>query len=189
MRRQLTGLKRGAEAADRIPDPVVGEHPARGEAGAGRRGGARGGENAGMSNGRSARNASAASLRVPGQGSSSQGQSGAKARPIGVADAQQADIPVPLHARYNRWGDREGQPSGVLDVPVKAHRGPRVETSAGRPRDARRSDLVKSVIPCSREKPLGSACGARTKTDTGRRVENTEAIGETMVKELGKIVP
>ena len=31
--------------------------------------------------------------------------------------------------------------------------------------------------------------GARTKTDTGGRVEHTEAIGKTMVKELGKIVP
>ncbi len=30
---------------------------------------------------------------------------------------------------------------------------------------------------------------ARTKTDTGGRVEYTEAIGSTMVKELGKIAP
>ena len=33
--------------------------------------------------------------RFPGEGSSSQGKSGAKARPKGVADAQQVDIPVP----------------------------------------------------------------------------------------------
>ena len=30
---------------------------------------------------------------------------------------------------------------------------------------------------------------ARTKTDTGGRVENTKAIEKTLVKELGKIVP
>ena len=31
--------------------------------------------------------------------------------------------------------------------------------------------------------------GARTKTDTGGRVEHTEAIGRTMVKELGTMAP
>ena len=31
--------------------------------------------------------------------------------------------------------------------------------------------------------------GARTKTDTGRWVENTKAIGRTMVKELGIMTP
>jgi hypothetical protein len=30
---------------------------------------------------------------------------------------------------------------------------------------------------------------ARTKTDTGRQVENTKAIGRTLVKELGKMAP
>ena len=34
-----------------------------------------------------------------------------------------------------------------------------------------------------------SAAGARTKTDTGGRVEHTEAIGGTVVKELGKMTP
>ena len=32
--------------------------------------------------------------RFPGEGSSSQGQSGPKARPSGVVDGQQVDIPV-----------------------------------------------------------------------------------------------
>ena len=49
--------------------------------------------------------------------------------------------------------------------------------------------FVKSVIPCFQEKPLGSIYGARTKTDTGGRVEHTEAIGGTAVKELGKMAP
>ncbi len=34
------------------------------------------------------------SLRFPGEGSSAQGKSGPKARPKGVADGQQAEIPV-----------------------------------------------------------------------------------------------
>ena len=30
---------------------------------------------------------------------------------------------------------------------------------------------------------------ARTKTDTGRQVEKTKAIGRTISKELGKLIP
>ena len=56
-------------------------------------------------------------------------------------------------------------------------------------RDARRSRMAKPASPCLREKPLGRGVGARTKTDTGGRVEHTEAIGRTMVKELGIIAP
>ena len=33
-------------------------------------------------------------LRIPGEGSSAQGKSGPKARPGGVADGQQVEIPV-----------------------------------------------------------------------------------------------
>ena len=48
---------------------------------------------------------------------------------------------------------------------------------------------MKPAIPCSPEKPLGSLAGARTKTDTGGQVEHTEAIGGTVVKELGIMAP
>ena len=58
--------------------------------------GASGSENAGMSNERQVRILSAARLRFPGAGSSAQGKSGPKARPRGVVDGQQVDIPV-LH--------------------------------------------------------------------------------------------
>ena len=51
-------------------------------------------ENAGISSEREARNLSVESLRFPGEGSSAQGKSGPKARPKGVADGQQVDIPV-----------------------------------------------------------------------------------------------
>jgi hypothetical protein len=40
-----------------------------------------------------------------------------------------------------------------------------------------------------REKPLASARVPVPETDTGGRVENTEARGRTLVKELGKMAP
>ena len=52
-------------------------------------------ENAGMSSARRVRIPSTVCLRVPGEGSSSQGKSGPKARPKGVVDGQQVYIPVP----------------------------------------------------------------------------------------------
>ena len=48
----------------------------------------------------------AVSLRVPGEGSSSQGKSGPKARPKGVVDGQQVDIPVPRRFRLTDGGTR-----------------------------------------------------------------------------------
>ena len=55
-----------------------------------------GSENAGMSSARRVRIPSTVCLRVPGSSSSSQGKSGPKARPKGVADGQQVYIPVLL---------------------------------------------------------------------------------------------
>ena len=52
-------------------------------------------ENAGISSESEARNLTVESLRFPGEGSSAQGKSGTKARPKGVVDDQQVDIPVP----------------------------------------------------------------------------------------------
>ena len=48
---------------------------------------------------------------------------------------------------------------------------------------------AKFLKPCLQEKRLGMNGRARTKTDTGRQVENTKAIGRTLVKELGKMTP
>ena len=60
-----------------------------------------------------------------------------------------------------------------------------------RPRGLRRetkrlSEAGEPTLPRKTSKERG---GARTKTDTGGRVEHTEAIGRTMVKELGKPTP
>ena len=41
----------------------------------------------------------------------------------------------------------------------------------------------------SAKMPHPCPAGARTKTDTGGRVEHTEAIGGTVVKELGIMAP
>ena len=59
-----------------------------------RRAGAFRSENAGMSSARWVRIPSTVCLRFPGEGSSSQGKSGPKARPKGVVDGQQVYIPV-----------------------------------------------------------------------------------------------
>ena len=49
---------------------------------------------------------------------------------------------------------------------------------------------VKSLIPCCREKPLSvEHVPPVPQTDAGGQVENTKAIGRTVVKELGKIPP
>ncbi len=45
------------------------------------------------------------------------------------------------------------------------------------------------MILCCREKPLASCARPVPQTDTGGQVENTEAIGRTVVKELGKLPP
>src|SRR5436190_18831563 len=71
------------------------------------RGGAPSSANAGMSSERGVRNPSAESPRVPGEGYSAQGKSGAKARPKGVVDAQLVDIPVlPCPRPYQSRGTK-----------------------------------------------------------------------------------
>ena len=111
MRRQYTGLKLDTEAADFTLWSGRGAF----YSGRSRRatvGGLDRRANAGMSNERNARNVSAVSLRVPGQRQSSQGQSGAKARPQGVVDAQQVDIPVPPESVITDGVTENGSRSG-----------------------------------------------------------------------------
>ena len=61
----------------------------------GRSDGQYGSENAGVSSEMQVRILHTDSPRVPGEGSSALGKSGPKARPKGVVDGKQADIPVP----------------------------------------------------------------------------------------------
>ena len=58
--------------------------------------GAHGRENAGVSSEMQVRILHTESPRIPGEGSSALGKSGPNARPKGVVDGKQADIPVPV---------------------------------------------------------------------------------------------
>src|SRR2546430_14798400 len=91
----VTGLKHTAEAASFRFAGWVGERRSQLRSGRVNGCGAWSSANAGMSSERGGKNPSAECPRVPGEGSSAQGKSGAKARPQGVVDAQQVDIPVP----------------------------------------------------------------------------------------------
>ena len=51
-------------------------------------------ENAGISSESKVRIFAVENLRIPGEGSSAQGKSGPKARPKGVVDGQQVEIPA-----------------------------------------------------------------------------------------------
>ena len=54
-------------------------------------------------------------LRFPGEGLSSQGKSGPKARPKGVVDGQLVDIPVPLKGRLNEVMTQKDSCSTLMD--------------------------------------------------------------------------
>ena len=64
--------------------------------------------------------------------------------------------------------------SGVLDIPVPQGRG---------------HIRFRSHWKESQEKPMLYNVHARTKTDTGRREEYSQALERTLVKELGKLTP
>ena len=62
-----------------------------------RNGGPYGSENAGVSSEMQVRILHSVCPRFPGEGSSALGKPGTKARPRGVADDEQVDIPAPAH--------------------------------------------------------------------------------------------
>ena len=74
---------------------VVEEHSAVGRSITGRRYGRGRRENAGISSESKVRILAVENLRFLGEGSSAQGKSGPKARPRGVVDGQQVEIPAP----------------------------------------------------------------------------------------------
>ncbi len=63
-------------------------------------------ENAGISSESKVRIFTVENLRFPGEGSSAQGKSGPKARPRGVVDGQQVEIPVLPSLVIEKWGRR-----------------------------------------------------------------------------------
>ena len=77
-----------------------------------------------MSSESRAGNPAAANPRFPGQRSSSQGQPGAKPRPVGVGEAQLVDIPAPA-ARVDDGATEEGSSTGFWTSPrCRLGRGP-----------------------------------------------------------------
>ncbi len=93
MRLKCPGLKRDTEAMD-ARKRVVEEQCALGRSCIVRNSGLCTRENAGMSSESHARNMAVESPRFPGEGSSTQGKSGAKPRTAVVGDAQQVHIPA-----------------------------------------------------------------------------------------------
>ena len=57
----------------------------------------------------------------------------------------------------------------------------------GRPARARAHTIPKSLD--GQEKPMPDKSRVRTKTDTGRRDEDSKALERTLVKELCKLTP
>ena len=62
------------------------------------------------------------SLRFPGEGSSAQGKSGPKPRPIGVGDGQLVEIPVPPISVITDAVTQKDRQSGLMVEPVQALR-------------------------------------------------------------------
>ena len=61
--------------------------------------------------------------------------------------------------------------------------------SRGRPARARALMTPKSQEARPRKAPRRLTRAARTKTDTGRREEHSQALERTLAKELGKLTP
>ena len=75
----------------------------------------------------------------------------------------------------------------VLGKPRRATgREIRRSSSLRRDAEAPRAEVPEAMPPRKASREVGRA---RTKTDTGGQVENTKAIGRTLVKELGKMAP
>ena len=92
LRGKYNGAKHETEAWDCLLDSGRGASNA-GRSPSGSTGGLRLSENAGMSSANYVRIIMAENLRIPGEGSSAQGKSGAKLRPKGVGDAHTVEIP------------------------------------------------------------------------------------------------
>ena len=106
-------------------------------------------ENAGMSSENYVRIIMAENLRFPGQGSSFQGKSGAKARPRGVVDAQTVEIPLPPKD-LSTGTHRDSRTPALVD------RGERDEILVG----SRRCSVARKAV-CTFKAPV-------PQTDTGR---------------------
>lgn len=129
-----------------------------------------------MSNERRVRIPSTECLRFPEEGSSAQGQSGPKSRPIGVDDGQQVDIPVPPPRRLSNGGTQKDKASAPLVVRVQAVRRKmrQIPFSPTLSCDGKGHCAPESLISHCQEKPLARREVPVPQTDTGRREENSK---------------
>ena len=75
-----------------------------------------------MSSAKCVRNTLTESPRIPGEGLSAQGKAGPKARPKGVADGQQVEIPAPRSDRLTEGVTQEARRIRVMEVPDQGSR-------------------------------------------------------------------
>ncbi len=132
-------------------------------------------ENAGISSESKVRIFTVESLRVPEEGSSTQGKSGPKVRPKGVADGHQVKIPeLPTSDKDFVWGRRSV---------VQACK--RKSTS----RKGERRLVAKWVKHTDEKSHMKVTEVPVLQTDTGRRGEEPKTSERNVVKELGKLTP
>ena len=127
----------------------------------------------------------AESPRLPGPGSSSQGQSGPKARPKGVADGCRVNIPEP--ETESDGVTRKGGCAGYWNSRSKRAGEARVKCRAGFPEPRRGppgSPGGKASGPCRREKRLsvGFRLGPYRKPTQVDRSNRPRRAGETTLR-------
>ena len=132
-------------------------------------------ENAGISSESKVRIFTVESLRVPEEGSSTQGKSGPKVRPKGVADGHQVKIPeLPTSDKDFVWGRRS-----VFQACKRkstSRKGERRLVAKWEKHTDEKSHMMVTEVPV-------------LQTDTGRRGEEPKTSERNVVKELGKLTP
>ena len=134
---------------------------------------------------------SAERLRFPGAGSSAQGKSGPKARPKGVVDGEQVEIPVLRSFVNSEGGTQEAKDAWRWKPCLSVKCGYESNACIREAQGVMRSEIKVAKVQEShcQEKLLVRRCVPVPQTDTGSRVENTQVSERTLVKELGKIAP
>ena len=123
-----------------------------------------------MSSARRVRISPVENIRIPEQGSSTQGKSGPKARLKSVVDGQQVENPVPISIVKKQVGTQEDSRSAQLvrrASPKEEKRGKSL-FSITLKSDADRKQVEKEATPHCQEKPLPRKILPVPQTDTGR---------------------
>ena len=114
---------------------------------------------------------------------------GPKARPKGVVDGQQVNIPVPRKVCLSNGGTQKGRSDSCWNSCSKPVG---VDAGVKRPAELRGDGepaMGKAIDPWLPRKSSSETCATVPQTDTGGQVENTKGNGITFVKELGKMIP